>query len=207
MTRATTPIGTLIQKMLCQSKRSTRVPPISGPMARARPEMPAHMPIARARSRGSRKVLVMIDSVLGSISAPPMPWTTRAPIRNEVDGARAHRTEPPVNSARPPMNALRRPNRSPSVPPVSSRLASASTKASTIHCTSEKVAPSLTWMVFSARFTTVLSSITMNSAKHMHARVRRFLRRSVFGMVSLRGLSTWAAAPSLAAPTSRSSSR
>ena len=131
------PIGTLIQKMLCQSKRSTSVPPISGPMASARPEMPAHMPIARARSRGSRKVFVMIDSVLGSMRAPPIPCTTREPMRNVVAGARAHRTEPPVNSARPAMNILRRPKRSPSVPPVSRRLAKASTKASTIHCTSE----------------------------------------------------------------------
>ena len=35
-------------------------------------------------------------------------------------------------------------------------------------------------MVLSARFTTVLSSITMNSAKHMQARVRRLRLRSVF---------------------------
>ncbi len=144
--------------------------------------MPDHMPIARARSRGSGKVLVRIDSVLGSMKAPPTPCTVRAAIRNDVEGARAHSTEPPVNRARPPMNALRRPNRSPSVPPVSSRLASASTKASTIHCRPVRLAPSPAgggfWMVGSARFTTVLSSITMNRAKHMHARVRRCFLRS-----------------------------
>ena len=69
------------------------VPPMSGPMASARPEMPAHMPIACARSLGSGKVLVRIESVLGIMIAPPTPCrarpamsmlSRRAPVRRRA---------------------------------------------------------------------------------------------------------------------------
>ena len=173
-------MGTLIQKMLCQPKLSTSQPPTSGPMASERPDTPAQMPMARARSRASGKVLVRIDRVLGIIIAPPTPWNRRAAISTDVDGARAQAMDPAVKRATPMTNALRRPYMSPRVPPVSSRLASASTKASTIHWSSLMLAPSSRWIVGSARFTTVLSSITMNRAKHMVPRVMRLIRfRSV----------------------------
>ena len=89
-----------------------------------------------------------------------------------------------MNTATPVMNALRRPNMSPSVPPVSSRLASASTNASTIHWSSLMLALSSRWIVGSARFTTVLSSITMNRAKHIVPRVTRLILLMSVGMGS-----------------------
>ena len=101
-----------------------------------------------------------------------------------VEGARAQITEPPVNRATPVMNARRRPNMSPSVPPVSNRLASARTKASTIHCNSVMLALRSRWIVGSARFTTVLSSITMNSAKHIVASVTLLVLLRSVGMGS-----------------------
>ena len=164
------------------------VPPMSGPTASARPEIPAHMPMACARSLGSGKVLVRIESVLGSMMAPPTPWKTRPAMSRCVDGASAQKSEPPVNRARPPMNALRRPNMSPRVPPLSSRLARASTKASTIHCSSEMLAPSLRWMVGRARFTTVLSSITMNKAKHIVPSVTSLVLRSLANTYSSKSI-------------------
>ena len=126
-TSARAPTGTLIQKMLCQPRCWTMTPPIKGPTASARPETPAHMPIAWARSLGSGKVLVRIDRVLGIITAAPMPCRHRAAISQSIDGDSAHAIDPRANRPRPPMNALRRPNMSPSVPPVSSRLAMKST--------------------------------------------------------------------------------
>ena len=51
----------------------------SGPIASARAETPAQIPIAVPRWRGG-KVTVMIESVAGFMSAAPRPWTTRAAI-------------------------------------------------------------------------------------------------------------------------------
>ena len=71
--------------------------------------------------------MVRTERVLGIMTAAPTPCTARAAIRMPILGARAQASELSVNRARPPMKALRRPNRSPSVPPVRSRLASSST--------------------------------------------------------------------------------
>ena len=58
-------IGTLMRKTADQPKSSTSRPPSTGPSAMPTPLTPAHTPIARARSWGSRNVLVMIESVVG----------------------------------------------------------------------------------------------------------------------------------------------
>ena len=83
------PIGTLMKKIQFQLTCSVSSPPTSGPIASAIAETPAQMPIAVPRCRGG-KVAVMIDSVAGFISAPPRPWTTRAPIRTPPLGAKPH---------------------------------------------------------------------------------------------------------------------
>ena len=57
--------GTLIRNTAGQPKFSTSSPPSSGPSAMPTPATPAHTPMARARSLGTWKVLVMIDSVVG----------------------------------------------------------------------------------------------------------------------------------------------
>ena len=54
-------------------------PPTVGPSASARPDTPAHRPIAFARSCGGN-VTVMIDSVPGISSAAPTPWIARNAI-------------------------------------------------------------------------------------------------------------------------------
>ena len=46
---ATTPTGTLIQKIACQFQPSMTAPPMSGPTATPRPAMPPQMPIASGR--------------------------------------------------------------------------------------------------------------------------------------------------------------
>ena len=79
MVSAMAPIGTLMKKMLCHDTCSTSNPPITGPMAMARPDMAAQMPMAAPRS-GPRNVAVMIESDPGSSMAAPRPWRARNPI-------------------------------------------------------------------------------------------------------------------------------
>jgi len=51
---ATRPIGTLTQKIACHARPSAIAPPMSGPIAMARPAIPPHAPRATARrSRGT----------------------------------------------------------------------------------------------------------------------------------------------------------
>ena len=98
------------------------------------PAVPAHTPIARPRSCGG-KTLVMIDSVAGMISAPPMPMNARVAISWSAEPANAEASEPRPKSTYPACSAPRRPYRSPSAPMVSSRPANTSVYESTIHCT------------------------------------------------------------------------
>ena len=94
------------------------------------------------RSLGSWNVLVMIDSVVGKMNAAPMPMSPRATM--SIVGRRRRRRER-REDAEPrrarTCSALRRPYRSPSAPAVSSRHANTIVYASTIHCSSEPVAP------------------------------------------------------------------
>ena len=57
--------GTLIRNTASQPKFSTSRPPSNGPNAIPTPATPAQTPMARARSAGTWKVLVMIESVVG----------------------------------------------------------------------------------------------------------------------------------------------
>ena len=81
------PIGTFRKKIDCQPRCSTIRPPSVGPSASARPDTPAHRPMAFARSCGGN-VTVMIDSVPGRSNAAPMPWiarnTTSRPVLPET---------------------------------------------------------------------------------------------------------------------------
>src|SRR4051794_34714952 len=65
----------------------------------------------------------------------------------------------------------RRPKMSPSRPPVTSSTAKLSVYALTVHSRLDRLAPRSFWIDGSATFTTVLSSMIMNSAKHMAASV------------------------------------
>lgn len=75
--RATRPTGRFTQKMERQPTESTSTPPTSGPAAMEMPATAPHAPMARARSAGSVKVLVMIDMATGLSIAPPTACTIR----------------------------------------------------------------------------------------------------------------------------------
>ncbi len=113
--------GTLTKKIEPQEKCSSSSPPITGPSAPLAPATAAHTPIARARSRGSWKMLVSSDSVAGMISAAPMPIEARVKISCPAEPAKPEAIEPRPNTTIPTSSAPLRPNRSPIAPIVSSR--------------------------------------------------------------------------------------
>ncbi len=76
------------------------------------PTTPPQIPMARARSAGSRKVLVMIDMATGLSIDPPRAWIIRKAISQPRPGARLHSSEPMVNTTSPVWKVRRRPTRS-----------------------------------------------------------------------------------------------
>ncbi len=107
------PIGTLSQKIHSQAIPSVIAPPISGPLATARPVRAKKMPSAEPRRCGGNAVPTSASASV-VISAAPTPWAARAAISHPTDGATAHAADASANSATPPANIRRRPNRSPS---------------------------------------------------------------------------------------------
>src|SRR5437764_15273650 len=86
-----------------------------------------------------------------------------------------------ANRITPETNMRRRPKMSPRRPPVTSRTAKLSVYALTVHSRLERLAPRSFWIDGSATFTTVLSSMIMNRAKHIaasghHVRLPSFRR-------------------------------
>ena len=90
-TIAAATIGTLIQKMECQPKPSTRAPPRIGPSASDRPDIEPNTPMALARSAGSGNVVAMIAIATGLSIVPPTACIARAAISQPMLGARPHR--------------------------------------------------------------------------------------------------------------------
>ena len=89
------------------------------PMPRA--DTPAHTPIALARSAGTVKTLVRIDSVDGMMKAAPAPMRARVAMRTVAEPDSAESREPTPKTESPKVRARLRPKRSPRLPAVSSR--------------------------------------------------------------------------------------
>ncbi len=90
-------------------------------MATPSPDTPAHRAIARARSAGSMKTLVMIDSVAGMMNAAPKPWTARKPISAPASLTCEQANEPRAKMTRPTTRQRLRPRRSPVLPAISKK--------------------------------------------------------------------------------------
>ena len=114
----------LIQKIERQPTEVTSSPPTTGPSAIDTPTTAAQTPMAWARSRGTVKVLVMIDMATGFIIDPPTAWTMRKMINVVRLGARLHSNEPATKVNRPMTKVRRRPRRSAVEPESMSKLAS-----------------------------------------------------------------------------------
>ena len=87
---ATITIGTLTRKIEPHQKCSSSSPPVIGPMAMARPTLPAQMPMALGCSSRS-KTFIRTARVAGITKAAPKPITARK--RDELAGRAGHRGE------------------------------------------------------------------------------------------------------------------
>ena len=110
----------MIQNTERQPLEVTRRPPSTGPSAIETPTTAPHTPTACARSRGSVKVLVMIDIATGLSIEPPTACIIRNAISMPNEPATLQSSEPAEKIARPVMNVRRRPNLS-AVEPERSR--------------------------------------------------------------------------------------
>ena len=122
-TRAMTTMGMLTKKIEPQAKRSSRAPPVRGPIATASPDTADHTPMALALSVGWVNTLMRMASVAGNTRAAPTPMAAREAMSwAEVDDKPAI-TDVAANSTSPIWSMPLRPKRSPRLPPNSSRLA------------------------------------------------------------------------------------
>ena len=80
------------------------------------------IPNALGRSGESWKVIVSSDSAEGASSAPNAPWSARAATSTANEGASPPSADAPAKPSSPATNVHLRPNKSPSLPPRSSRL-------------------------------------------------------------------------------------
>jgi len=126
-TSATQTIGTFTRKIEPHQKWARRMPPMIGPSPIPIPLTPAQIPIARPRSFGSVKMLVMIDNVAGMMNAAPIPMNAREMTSCVTPFENAALVDATANITRPIIRAPLRPNRSPRLPAVSSRPANTST--------------------------------------------------------------------------------
>ena len=115
-TSATPTIGRLTMKIEPQAKCSRSHPPSVGPITTPRPATADHMAIALARSAGTVKTLVRMESVAGMIAAAPIPITTRQAMSSPAEVDMAARAEPSPKTTRPPARVRWRPMRSPRLP-------------------------------------------------------------------------------------------
>ena len=113
-TTATT--GTFTKNTEPHQKCSSSQPPVIGPAATAMPLTALQMPIALARSLGSRNTLVMIARVAGKISAAPMPMSARPAMRPSGESVAPAKADVAPNATRPTISARLRPNLSPRPP-------------------------------------------------------------------------------------------
>ena len=116
-TTARTATGRLMKKIARQETCSVSAPPTTGPIASARAETPAQVPIALPRSSGG-KALEMIDRVAGIMNAAPMPWIARPPTSQAWSGETPIAALETAKTTTPNRNMRRRPKMSPSRPPV-----------------------------------------------------------------------------------------
>ena len=169
---AATPIGTLIQKIERQPIVSVSRPPSTGPTPRLMPTTPPHTPIARARSFGSVKTLVMIDIATGLSIEPPTACTARNAISQPRLGATLHSNDPTREEHE---SGLERP---PATESVGGRTGQDQQtgdgrpcSASTTHCSPESDACRSTRIDGRATFTIVLSMPTISRLMQQMARI------------------------------------
>ena len=125
--------GTLMKNTSRHETAAINHPPTKGPAAAATPLSPDHAPIARGRSCETNDACNSAR-LPGVSSAPPTPCSPRASTSVLASGARPQSADARPNHTAPMTNTRRRPNRSPRLPPSSSRPARVRVYAVTTHC-------------------------------------------------------------------------
>src|SRR5205085_2541039 len=169
------PTGTLTKKIHGQEKYCVRTPPRIRPTAEPPIAIAAQTASARARSAPSSKVVEMIESAAGEISAAPRPCNAREPTSIASLEARPSRSEAPVKITRPSRKSRLRPSRSPARPPSRRKPPKTSVYALTIHCRLPSERWRSLWIEGRATFTIVASSTTMNCARQIRTRTTQGL--------------------------------
>jgi len=106
-----TPSGTLIQKIHCQPQCSVMKPPRGGPSTGA--VSAGQVSMAMARIKPSFGVpLSTATRPTGTIIAPPIPCSIRAPVNSQSPELRLQSAEASVNTNTAPPKTRRGPNRS-----------------------------------------------------------------------------------------------
>ena len=154
-----------------QAKCSRSHPPSVGPITTPRPATADHMAIALARSAGTVKTLVKMESVAGITAAAPIPITTRQAMSSPGEVDKAASAEPRAKTTRPPARVRCRPMRSPRLPNVRSSPATARVYASTTHCSALVEACKFRTNVGSATLTMEPSTTTTSSDRQSTPRV------------------------------------
>src|SRR5207237_8094479 len=116
-------------------------------------------------------VTEMMEIVDGFMSAAPTPCTTLSAMSTEALPARPQPSDDSVKMTSPTTNMSRRPMRSASLPPVSMSAPKVRAYPVTTHSSSETFRCSDFWIVGSATFTIVLSSMIMNRPNETAANV------------------------------------
>ena len=97
-----------------------------GPATEAEPTTPPNIPKTLPRSSGGKDTW-MIARICGTIRPAVAPWRNRAAMSMSGPLARPHHADASVNPPMPMMKIFLRPKMSPSLPPVISTAANAST--------------------------------------------------------------------------------
>jgi len=161
-----TPIGTLMPNAHRQESSVVSQPPRSGPRAADPPMVEPQTANAIARSRPA-KVALSRDNEVGSIIAPPSPWSTRAPISSAPDPADAASRLAATKTSTPTTNIRRRPVRSATRPTTRSRDAKTRVYASWTHCAPAELTPRSAMIAGTATLTIVTSTMIVATPRLM----------------------------------------
>jgi hypothetical protein len=127
------PTGMLTKKIQGHPMVCVSTPPRRTPMEAPPETTNPQMPIARALSLGSLKVVMMMERAAGAMIAPPTPCNALAATSIHWEPASPQSSEASVKRASPKAKTLLRPKRSPALPPRSRKPPKVSRYAFTTH--------------------------------------------------------------------------
>jgi hypothetical protein len=145
--------------------------------------MAAQTPSARPR-RSPWNVAVTTASAAGESNAAPTPCSARPAMSMVPLPASPHISEAAVNSPSPARSVRRAPNASDSRPPSTIRPPKQSVYVVTTHVSDSRSSARSVPMVGNATCTTVMSTISMNCARHSRTSTPHPPARSLMGAVS-----------------------